>query len=869
MYRSTARALRATITTCAALVALLPLRAASAQPRAELPDTPTRGITLPDRSPTTQGDAASLESNPAGLAFVQGAELSYTIQMTTPDLEGVRDQGHALFTAIGSGGMALGASAQWLKHPALGGDLQDYRKYTLGAAIGDGRRWGLGLGYNLFGSDSSERLDAMTSWDVGLQLRMSQNVGMSLFMRDANAPFLIEGQRALPRRMGGGFAFRAWDGKLTIDQEISHLQDSGFLDLVPRLVVEPVDGLRLFGRARFEVTSTSRGEQSGLERAVFGLELSFGDLGIASSVHLDEDAALSGHSHTIWLASGKQRALFELGGHWHLINLNGPLAELPASGLFSTSSKSFVQLVLQLDRMSRDAQVEGVVLNLAGPGLGWAQAWELRERLLALRRAGKKVVTFAQQLDDKEVYISSAADAVWMLPNVTWQADGMSVRLVGYQGALKRLGVEAEFLRVRDYKTAPESFISAQPSPQSLEQTNDFVRTLYNLEVDAIASGRKLPRQRVIDAIDNAPLLPDQAKAQGFVDAIVYPDELRDALRKHFQHFGTLRAEYDPQPTSERRWGRRPEIAVLVVSGTITQGSSGSSPLGGEALSGSDTLIASIRALRADSNVRAVIVRVDSPGGSAFASDLVFRELRRLAQTKPVIASMGNVAASGGYYISAGADEIFASPATITGSIGIFAGAFNVSRLATDLGLHIPPPIQYGKVAGAFSPWAGFTPAQREALSRYLAFLYRQFLQQVAHTRPGLDEDGVDRVARGRVWTGEAARQRKLTDASGGLVDALRRAELLASLTPGQADVSVYPASGGALSGIPLLSTKTTTSLQQLILLLTPAASPGAPLPYHSALKALLRVAERAVLLPMLFPNGEALMLPPEAIEID
>lgn len=870
-------------TRASSLAALLILATASS---AAAQDSPSRGIALPDRSLSGQDDAASVEVNPAGLGFMQGAELRYAFELGAPNDARSNDDGHAVFTALGFGGFGLGFGAQWLLHPALGGDLERYRKYTFAGALSLSDSLSLGLAANLFGSDRDERLDDLSAWDLGLQWRPASTLGLSLAVRDLNGPFLTEG-RALPRRISAGLLLRLLDGRLQLDQELDYLTSDDPLTYRLRLAIEPISGLRLFGRSALAFDGADLGDVN----VTAGLELSLGSVGLASALHIartDDKTAYAGQRHSLWISPGKQRSLLDIipDDRWHIVEIGGGLAELSGGGLLGGAGGSpFLELLFDLDAMSDDEDVRGVLLNITGSSLGYAQLWELRQRVAALRAAGKDVVALVQESDLKAVYLASAAEKIWITPSSTFDPIGLSIELLSYKGALNKLGVQAEFLRVRDYKSAPESFVNDAPSAESLEQTNAYLDALIAQITEAVAAGRNKQPAQVRAMLDAAPLLPLDAQEQGWVDAIMYPDEVEARLRSEYDVFSPA-TRYDRyETTSEYLWQTPAEIAVVVVSGTIISGSSGSSPLEGGLLAGSETMRTVLDRLRRDSNVKAVVVRIDSPGGSALASDLIFRELRRVAEKKPVLATMGNVAASGGYYIAAGADEIWASPNTLTGSIGIFAGKFSLEGLSDMIGVEATV-LSRGKLASGLSIWRPFTDEQRAALSRSLVYLYKLFLQQAASTRP-LTEEQIDKVAQGHIWSGKAALGHKLVDHEGGIIDAIRRAEELAGLAPREARYIVYPQSSGLLSALSGSSSRegverseTTgrraadqimgaqaqqTPLGQVARLVGEPLG-AQPIGAQTALGKLLGGVERALLVPLLFQDGEALMLPDSAL---
>lgn len=843
---------------------------------AQQPGTPSQGIPLPDRSISAQDDAASVEVNPAGLGYMQNAEIQYNLQLATPDYARTVPAGHALFAAFGGNGFGLGFGAQFLFSPDIGrADISgDYRKYTLAGAMGDGKTLSLGFAYNFFGSNSSPTLDDMKSWDLGAQIRLSQYLGLGVYARDINSPFLDENAEALDPRWGVGAVVRLWNGRLQLDQQLEHVRNSDFVKLTPRIVFEGVEGFRIFARAAFTLSSSSGAADSGLDQAVAGLEMSLGSIGLmgAATLQQTDGSPLTGHAYSIWLANNKKRSLFELRDRWILLELTSPLSELPATGLFSTPSDSFIELLVKLDQIAHDSSIEGVVLNLADPSLGYAQLWELRQALERLQQNGKKSVAVMQSANTPSVLIASAADKILITPNVVYEPNGVSAQIMTYQQTLEKFGVKAEFLRVRDYKSSPEAFVNAEPSKESVEQISDLVDTTYGYIIQSIAADRDLSTEQVTTMLDQPPLLPDEATKQGYIDGVIYPDEIDRTLEELFGKKITLNKNYNPSPTSEERWQRHPEIAVVIVNGAITQGNSGSSPLGDDALAGSSTIVGSLERIRKDRNIKAVVLRIDSPGGSALASDQIYRELRRLAQKKPVITSMGNIAASGGYYIAAGTETIFASPLTLTGSIGIFTGKFSFGELGERFGVN-STVVSRGERAGIYSIWQPFTEAQKASVSKYLVYLYQLFLAQIANTRD-LTPEQIDEVARGRVWMGQAALERKLVDQSGGLIDAIRHAEKIAGLSPREATYSVYPSTtGGLLSSdrselSSLAIQKMLQPIKGMIELESQQRQSAAFEFLELYLSHVAADVSSTFLLPLLYTSGEALMLPPHIIDL-
>jgi protease IV len=308
---------------------------------------------------------------------------------------------------------------------------------------------------------------------------------------------------------------------------------------------------------------------------------------------------------------------------------------------------------------------------------------------------------------------------------------------------------------------------------------------VFGRYVKRISDARHLDESKVKSLLDEGILKPGEAVQAGLIDGLVYPDQLEEEAGKLLGQKVTLRKVGTGVPAQrDLRWGGRPRVAVVRVVGNIARGEGGRDPFGTVRVAGSDSIARRIREVADDPRVAAIVVRIDSPGGDGTASDLIWRELirARKEKRKPVIASMGDVAASGGYYVAAGADVIFAEPSTITGSIGVFIGHFDAAELLGKLGLKLET-LKRGESADLFTPNRVLTERERATLTAWVRAFYDDFVSRVAEAR-GLSRDEVDRVAQGRVWTGAQALDRKLVDALGGLEDALAEAKRRAGLDP-------------------------------------------------------------------------------------
>lgn len=835
--------------------------------------SPSDGLILPDQSITTRADATSLEVNPAGLGFMRGWQFALGLQQANADYQGINNEGVGAFLAGGTGAFAAGFSAQSIDRNDLGATASSYRKYTFGAAVSTASNLSLGGALNFFGSSNEPQLDDLMSWDLGLMWRPWEHLGFGLRVRDVNQPFFRASEPgarlpndSLPVRTDLGMALRFWDGRAILDPALGFSSTGTSLYFRPRIAVEPYPGVRVFARTEVDFDLDETNRSTTWNQTVAGLAINTYGLGAetAAIANFGSDNEFTGSTHLISIGSQRTRALAPPNRRWVLINLNGDVAEQPSSGFFTPTVHSFLSVVQKIERLTADPSIEGVVFNIGESGLGYAQLWELRQAIAGLQKADKHTVSVLTNPTFRETYLASAADKLWLIPPAPYAPDGVGISMISYAKTLAKAGIDAEFLRIGRYKSAPESYTFRTPSPEANEQITAYLDGVYDRVTNSLARDRNLSPDTIRQAVDRVPHLPSDAVAQGFADRVIYLDSIQDRLREEFGAHLQLEDRYPESAAADMRWGGLPEVAVVVISGMIVRGESGGTPFINETISGSDTLTRVFGNLRRNPAVRAVVVRIDSPGGSAVASDLIFREIRKLAKEKPVITSMGNVAASGGYYAAAGGDEIFASPLTLTGSIGIFAGKFSISKLADMLGVG-NTRIQRGARSGSFSLFEPWTKTQRDGVSKSITYLYKLFIQQVASTRP-LSAKQVDAVGRGHIWAGDHAKKHKLVDKIGGLRDAMLRATELAGLSAADVSYRLYPDDVGVFD--PGAASVHADMMHQLGVHVFGIEESGQQLNLDTSLGALITHLGRGILMPMLYRDQEALTLLPQVIEV-
>jgi protease-4 len=417
-------------------------------------------------------------------------------------------------------------------------------------------------------------------------------------------------------------------------------------------------------------------------------------------------------------------------------------------------------------------------VKVGGGTLPWAIVQELRAGLVAFAKSGKPAVAWAETFGEErngtaDYVLASGCSEIWLQPTGLLALFGVALETTFLRGALDKLGVEPQLEQRYEYKNAADRLMRKEFTPAHREAVDRVIESTWTVAIDAVASGRSLAPDTVRELAGSAPLTADEAREHGLVDRLGYRDEVYAAVRARLS--GDVRLlfadQWSPRRTPATLVKRHRSFVALVEGhGDIVQGRSRGMPRGGQM--GSNTVAAALRAARENEHARAVLFRIDSPGGSAVASDVIWREVLLTSQAgKPVVVSMASLAGSGGYYIACPADVIVAQPTTVTGSIGVVGGKVVVSDLLErHLGI-TTGPVEHGARARMFSPRRGFTEDERERLAAMLDRIYRDFVQKVADGR-GMGYDDVHTIARGRIWSGADAAGNGLVDVLGGLRDA-------------------------------------------------------------------------------------------------
>lgn len=730
--------------TLASLLALGVASPALAQPPLDLGIIPS--VALPD-------DATSLALNPAGLGAHRALSLFASREGWT------NAQSWAM---LASGGLGFAFH---------GGRQPDGNGYNdllmgLGAPLGGGAH--LGVTYHL----PSENRPWQT--DVGLMYRPLNYLSLGAVARNA---FAATGA-LMPREYQLGAAFRPFGpaATLTIDGLFPEGAPLNAAQTLFGADVQLLPGLNL--RASYVPQGEFR----------TGIALSFSHWTLGGMSNGSETA---GHLRfnslrqpTAFARSAAQWATLELKGNLSdtpsRLGLIGPMADVPP--LYGT--------LRAIEAAAGDPRIGAMILKIDPISAGWASVEEVRNALSRFKEQGKPLWAYMEAGGAKEYYLASVADRVALNPVGTLELVGLAREFTFFKGLFDQIGVRPHFIAIGRYKSMPEPFTRKNLSEANREQQEALLDDQYQRMITGIAEGRRLEIAEVQRIIDEEGILDaPEAERLKLVDALMYRDELSKELEKaQARPMGGVRADalrYQP-----RSWAP-PAVAIIHASGGITGGESGNDLLTG-AVIGSETMVRALRRAREDSGIKAVVLRVDSPGGSAIASEVIRREAERLAEKKPVVVSMGDVAASGGYWISMlPKATIYADAGTITGSIGVVMGKFSIEPLLSRWGI-TRDTLQRGEMASYQSPWRGFTPEEEEQLRHSGEFFYGRFVNLVSRQR-GLSEGQVRELASGRVYTGAEAQRLGLVDKVGGLSDALAEARAKAGLSEGEVEMIFLP----------------------------------------------------------------------------
>ena len=433
-----------------------------------------------------------------------------------------------------------------------------------------------------------------------------------------------------------------------------------------------------------------------------------------------------------------------------------------------------------LDNARTDPRITGLVVRIAPLETGWAKLEEIRNHLLAFRASGKPSICYLgyDGIQNQEYYLASACQQIWLVPTTPVSIRGMMAEAIFVRGTLDKLKIVPEYYHIAEFKTAGNTFTEKKFTPAHKEEVESLLHSVYEQYLGDTSKARGMSRDEFEAILNRGPLATGDALASKVVDKLGYWDQVQDFFKRRAGGWNPISLNSYRTSLNAPNFALQ-KIAIVYASGLIVSGSSGTTPAGGSIMGG-DSVAADIRKARMDSSIKAIVLRVDSGGGSVVGSEVIRREVELAHEVKPVVVSMSDVAASGGYWIASPADKIVADPNTITGSIGVLIGKLNVSGLFNLLGVSTDY-VATSDNATLFSAQQNFTPAQRDYIEKSLHETYDEFTKGVAAGRK-MSVEAVDKVGKGRVWSGAQAKDLGLVDELGGTDHAIEVAKRLAHI---------------------------------------------------------------------------------------
>ena len=750
-------------------------------------DTWLRGAS----SVAVNDDATALFINPAGLGMYQGTNSYASLSTSGDDVVGF-----AMASKMGP--LGLGYSKQYLWapdgeemsnviHPS--DDAVDV--YYAGLALGDPRSFSVGFDYRWFRPQFGEKKKTGT-WDMGAVYRPTHFLSIGAAVRNLSEPDVLDLDEGTSRDGDGdhatkttyvvGAAVRPMNSMLTLMADASMVRDQDLEDATYTAGVEAevADGLVL--RGSFQSYTVGDDRESEFSAGLWFNMRHFGVGGAYRSFEAAEDDILS---YGVSTSEERQRTVFRSSGQVAEIKVDGPLSDFkPGWSLFGTPSNSAQAIISDIRKAGRDESVDCILLNiksLGRPFLGGPSALvqEIRDEVVRAREEdGIEVVAFLEYGGGAaEYFLASAADRIMVHPVTGIEGLGNYVTVNRYTGTTEKIGVEWDYISAGDYKSTFHSLGGPPLTDEQRAEVQELEDAIYEELIAALMDGRGLSRPAAEGVCDGSILIPEKCMELGLIDGVgTYEDAKAAALELAG---GELPEELEDIATvdvgcwnyRDYKWGAMQVVAVVGAYGGIDEGEGGTDPLRGGQSIGSETLVRALRAARKNPEVDAVVLRVDSGGGSGLASDIIWYETVKVAKEKPLIVSMGDMAASGGYYIAIEGEKIFVEPLTVTGSIGVvgmmpvFAGLYEKLDATHET-------FKRGEHADQFSPMRKLTDEEMEQAEGVITWFYEDFVEKAAEAR-GMSKERLHELAQGRVYMGSQALENGLVDERGGLSAAI------------------------------------------------------------------------------------------------
>ena len=703
---------------------------------------------LPSSSIAVSDDALATFFNPSGLATGHGLNLYY---LRTYQSDWAGDD--AFFLAVPGAGFGI-------EFGTADADT-DFTRYTLsgGYHLGSSLYWG--TGYSWMNSDD-KGYDGFRSLSMGLMYRR-RYFSIGATGRDLNRPKLLGAK--LGRTYNLGLALRPGTWRTTLSIDMQKTQGIEGIELRYALEVRPIREFMLRGTVNNDLSFDVR----------FGVNIGNWGFGTGNAFDKNREAR-----------SGV--------GYFHFSNAP-KTKSLPRRRMFLDLPMHSLKQVLPIAKWDED--VTGILVRIDGSSFGIAQLQEMSDAILDFRESGRVVLCYLSNCSTGDYIVASACDGILIHPSAEVRLIGIRTEHSFYKGALDMLGIRADLEHIGKYKSASEAFTQREMSEAHREIQNMILDDLYVQLVERIADGRGWTHESVKKRIDAGPYTARQAFTAELVDRLVYEDKLLEVVTELTDARTDLvpLSEYVRSRLYEREWRvPQPKVAIIRAEGLMLTGDSFVDPFMGTQVMGADTITRIVKAVKDDDSIKAVVLRIDSGGGLVVAADTIWHELVQLKEVKPLVVSMGDVAASGGYYIAAPANAIVAEPGTITGSIGVIGGKYSFKGLYEKLGIH-KEILKRGEHADFYTDYGNYPPAEKAIVQKQIREIYNDFIEKVALGRTALTVEDVDRLGRGRVWSGRQAKENGLVDELGGLSLALAIAREHAGLERKSIEIVEFPKS--------------------------------------------------------------------------
>jgi len=734
---------------------------------------------LPVDSVATTEDTVSLFNNPAGLSHHPN-QFSFFYGW-------LGDNTSNSFSSI--------AAFSFL---TLGYDSMDFYDATLNKNV-DLKRFSLayssyiykpifswGFNNTWFFSDNST-YDNLSNLSFGLQARPFRILAAGLSFKNINQP--AYNGKDLETRVIAGLALRPLGKFITLAADFELLGYNAQDQIPIQLSVKTILPMNVFVHSKYELQSKDFTINIGWEAQNLRMQYATSTNNFNNNIKNNQL-----QNHLLGLTFSNETFSNRTFGKKYLeIVFNEEIKERKTdSFLFPSKSYTVYELVNGIDQAAEDPGIKGILLKIENARGGFGKIQEIRNALIRFKKKGKKIIAFSASPGNREYYLASVANHIVVPESGTVSIIGLKAELFFFKDLLEKIGVEADFIAVGEYKSAMEMFMKKEPSAANREAIQSLLGSLSSSLIRDIAKARKLSENKVKELIDIGFISAQRAKNEKLIDGNMFYTDLKKEISEGDPKKKKLKFEagdlisargYFNRKLYIRDWGPRTTIAILHIGGAIVSGKSDSGGIFSEFTTGADTIEETVDWIAGQSNIEGIILRVDSPGGSGLASDIIWNSLKKLKKKKKKIyVSFSDVAASGGYYVACAGDAIFANEGTITGSIGVFGGKFSLKGLYQKLGIN-KTIIRQAKHAAIFTEADRFTDSERLLMREHLKEFYELFLKRVSTSR-NKTRDETHKIAKGRVWTGSQAKKNGLVDHIGGLALALEMMKTALKIPP-------------------------------------------------------------------------------------